>query len=73
MPKIEITGKIDVGLFRSKNEDAFTVNHRAANCLVADGMGGAAAGELASRIFAQTAEEIFQPVRLAVSIKKGWK
>jgi len=38
MPKLEITGKTDVGLFRSKNEDAFTVNHRAGYCLVADGI-----------------------------------
>lgn len=58
MAKIEFTGKTDVGLVRSNNEDAFVVNTDAVYCLVADGMGGAAAGETASRIFAQTAGEV---------------
>jgi protein phosphatase len=59
MPKIEFIGKTDVGLIRPNNEDAFVVNYKANYCLVADGMGGAAAGETASQIFAQTADEIF--------------
>ena len=59
MNNIELIGKTDVGLVRSNNEDTFIVNPDAGYCLVADGMGGAAAGETASRIFAQTAEEIF--------------
>jgi protein phosphatase len=59
MLKIELIGKTDVGLVRSNNEDTFITNQQAGYCLVADGMGGAAAGETASRIFAQTAEEIF--------------
>jgi protein phosphatase len=56
---LEFSGKTDVGLVRSNNEDAFVVNQEADFCLVADGMGGAAAGETASRIFAQTAGEVF--------------
>lgn len=59
MPKIEFIGKSDVGLIRPNNEDTFVVNCKANYCLVADGMGGAAAGETASQIFAQTADEIF--------------
>ncbi len=59
MHNIQLIGKTDVGLVRSNNEDTFIVNHQAGYCLVADGMGGAAAGETASRIFAQTAQEIF--------------
>ena len=59
MPKIEFIGKTDVGLIRPNNEDTFVVNGKASYCLVADGMGGAAAGETASQIFAQTADEIF--------------
>lgn len=61
MAKIEFSGKTDVGLVRSNNEDTFVVNSEAIYCLVADGMGGAAAGETASRIFAQTAGEVFTP------------
>jgi protein phosphatase len=58
---IEFSGKTDVGLVRANNEDTFVINSEAVYCLVADGMGGAAAGETASRIFAQTAEEVFAP------------
>ncbi len=59
MPKIAISGRTDVGLKRSNNEDAFIVKPELSFCLVADGMGGAAAGELASRYFADTAYEVF--------------
>ncbi len=59
MPNVEFIGKTDIGLVRQNNEDTFVVNSAAGYCLVADGMGGAAAGETASRIFAQTAEEVF--------------
>ncbi len=60
MHKIEFIGKTDVGRVRSNNEDTYTINQEADYCLVADGMGGAAAGEMASQIFAQTAAEIFK-------------
>lgn len=52
-------GKTDVGLRRGKNEDSFVVKPGQGLCLVADGMGGAAAGELASRIFVETAVKVF--------------
>lgn len=53
------SGKTDIGLKRGNNEDAFIVSPEMGFCLAADGMGGAAAGELASRIFVDTALEIF--------------
>jgi PPM family protein phosphatase len=59
MHDIEFIGKTDVGLIRANNEDIFVVSRHANFCLVADGMGGAAAGEMASQIFAITADEIF--------------
>ncbi len=59
MPKIAFVGKSDVGLKRTNNEDAFVVKPELRFCLAADGMGGAAAGELASRIFAETAIKVF--------------
>lgn len=59
MTKIALSGRTDVGLRRSKNEDTFVVRPELNFCLVADGMGGAAAGELASRFFAEAAVEVF--------------
>ncbi|MDY6952596.1 MAG: Stp1/IreP family PP2C-type Ser/Thr phosphatase [Thermodesulfobacteriota bacterium] len=59
MPKIATFGKTDVGLRRTNNEDAFVTRPEQGFCLVADGVGGAAAGEFASRIFAETTLEVF--------------
>lgn len=59
MLKIACCGKSDVGMKRTNNEDAFLVKAELGLTGLADGMGGAAAGELASRFFTDTAEEIF--------------
>jgi len=59
MPKIIFFGKSDVGLKRTNNEDDFVISSELGFCLAADGMGGAAAGELASRFFSETATEVF--------------
>ncbi|GBC60100.1 serine/threonine protein phosphatase [Desulfonema ishimotonii] len=63
MTKIALSGRTDVGLKRSNNEDIFIVRPELNFCLVADGMGGAAAGELASRFFAETALGIFSKAK----------
>ncbi len=49
----------DPGLTRSHNEDTCLVNNDAGFFLVADGMGGAAAGEVASGLFQETVLELF--------------
>lgn len=59
MSKIISFGKSDVGLRRSNNEDTFIVRPDLGFAVVADGMGGPASGEVASRIFADTALEVF--------------
>ncbi len=59
MPEKIFIGKTDTGLRRPNNEDIFLVSPEFDFCLAADGMGGAAAGEVASEIFARTAQDIF--------------
>lgn len=52
---IESEGLTDVGLMRAANEDAFWIDHGRRVFVVADGMGGAAAGEIASKMFVESA------------------
>ena len=51
---IDCYGMTDVGLVRSHNEDCFVANAEQGLFAVADGMGGAQAGETASRIAIET-------------------
>ena len=59
MPSKTFFGKTDIGLKRENNEDEFFVSTELDYCLAADGMGGAAAGEIASMIFAEAARSVF--------------
>src|SRR5665647_123907 len=58
MIRIESCGRTDVGLRRSNNEDAFVSAPELGLLALADGMGGAASGEVASGIFADTVREL---------------
>ena len=58
MNRIISFGKSDRGLKRPNNEDAFFIKVELGFNVLADGMGGAAAGELASQIFTETALEL---------------
>lgn len=57
---LEAFGASDPGCVRNNNEDTFLVVPGTGLYLVADGMGGAAAGETASRIATETLREILE-------------
>jgi len=56
--KLTVCAASDIGLSRSRNEDTYLCDRDNALFLVADGMGGHAAGDVASRIAAETALEV---------------
>lgn len=56
--RIEYGAQCDQGLVRTSNEDSYVANEESMVFLVADGMGGHAAGEVASQISASSVEEI---------------
>ena len=57
MIRIETSARTEVGLRRSSNEDAFVSAAEPGILALADGMGGAASGEVASGIFVDTVRE----------------
>lgn len=57
----EVAGASDVGQVRSGNEDAFRIDAVAGIFLVADGMGGHAAGEIASALAADAVVDTLRP------------
>lgn len=57
IPHIQAFGMTDTGLRRPLNEDAYLVDTSCGFFVVSDGVGGAAAGEVASQIFITTVSE----------------
>ena len=57
---VQVAGKTDVGVVRKNNEDNFGYDTRFGIFIVCDGMGGAAAGEVASRLGVETVLTYFR-------------
>jgi protein phosphatase len=57
---LDAFGTTDKGCVRPNNEDSFLVEPKLGVFLVADGMGGAAAGETASKLAAETLREVVE-------------
>ncbi|MCP4277585.1 MAG: Stp1/IreP family PP2C-type Ser/Thr phosphatase [Gammaproteobacteria bacterium] len=68
---IEITGITDTGCIRSNNEDCIVWNSNMGLAILSDGMGGAKAGEVASRIAAETVlKEVADHIH---DLSSGWE
>lgn len=61
MPRMELAGATHVGKVRRNNEDSYALYPELNLALVADGMGGAACGEIAS---AMTVDEVVRYLRI---------
>ena len=61
--RIEVAGQTDVGRKRAHNEDNFAIFSEFGLYIVADGMGGHASGEVASKLAAETIGEFYQRTR----------
>jgi protein phosphatase len=57
--RLRFSGRTDVGRRRTTNQDTYRIDPELGFCLVADGIGGAAAGDRASHFFSDAAAKVF--------------
>jgi serine/threonine protein phosphatase PrpC len=68
--RIQYGARSDQGRVRGSNEDYYVANPDSRLFLVADGMGGHAAGEIASQIAASTVEEVISDSNSGLSVEE---
>jgi len=66
-------GATDVGMKRDHNEDSYLIREDLGLCVVADGMGGHAGGEMASSIAVKTIEDGVLEQKAVVEPQKGYE
>ncbi|MDB9822541.1 protein phosphatase 2C domain-containing protein [Deltaproteobacteria bacterium] len=62
--KIKVAGKSHIGMKRKLNEDSYLIRHDLGLYVVADGMGGHRAGEVASRMVIESMTDYWQKVNI---------
>ena len=68
---VEVAGKTDIGCVRTNNEDNFGYDSRYGIFVVCDGMGGQAAGEVASKIGVDSLLQYFRQHRARTANGNG--
>ena len=66
--RIEVAGETNVGMKRTHNEDNFSILEDSGLYIVADGMGGHASGEVASKMAVDSLKEFFAATANIVTI-----